>query len=138
MDLVCDWKGGGLLSLSSISYMGEGEQLEWAVTLAIPACEDSCGGGWMWLLQVTWKCLSWIRGASLLLATALLAVSGDLLGEVCMEGLPGMSNVEFDRRPSNSSIMLGPMVISLGHSITECGEETGINDHKGTTFRDSY
>ena len=31
--------------LSGVPSVGEGEWLEWAVTLAIPTCDDSCGEG---------------------------------------------------------------------------------------------
>ena len=77
-------------------------------------------------------------GTSPLPATGLLgATSGGLLGEVHMEGSPGVVNRGFDRRSSISSIMLGPVAISLGHSITECREETSINDCRGMAFRKS-
>ena len=38
-------KGVGLVFLSGIPGVGEGEWLEWDVMLAIPTCEDSCGDG---------------------------------------------------------------------------------------------
>ena len=58
-------------------------------------------------------------------------------GEVCVEGSPGISNIGFNKRSSFSSIMLGLVTISLGHSITEFGEETGIDDHRGMDFGES-
>ena len=51
-----------------------------------------------------------------------------------MEGSPGIANIGFDRRSSISSIMLGPVAISLGHSVTECGEGAGIDDCRGMPF----
>ena len=45
MELACERKGAGLVSHSGIPSVGEGEQLEWSVMLAIPAREDSCGDG---------------------------------------------------------------------------------------------
>ena len=51
-----------------------------------------------------------------------------------MEGSPDIVNIGFDRRSSISSIMLGLVAISLGHSVTECGEETSIDDDRGMAF----
>ena len=56
--------------------------------------------------------------------------SGGLLGELCMEDSPCISNIGFDKRSSISSIMLGPVTTLLGHSVMECREETGVNDHR--------
>ena len=57
IEFACDWMGVGLPSLSRVPGMGEGEQLEWAMTSAVPACDDSCGEGRQ-LLQVNWNYLS--------------------------------------------------------------------------------
>ena len=38
------------------------------------------------------------------------------------------------RIPSNSSIMLGPVAISLGCSVMECRVEISIDDHWGATI----
>ena len=54
-----------------------------------------------------------------------------------MEDPPAISNIGFDKRSSISSIMLGPVTISLGHSVTQCGEETSINDCRETAFGES-
>ena len=59
------------------------------------------------------------------------SASGYLLGELHMEDSPGISNIWFDKSSSIPYIMLGPVTTSLGHSVKECGEETGVNDHIG-------
>ena len=38
-------EGRGLLLLSGVPGLGEGEWLEWAVMSAIPTCDDLCGEG---------------------------------------------------------------------------------------------
>ena len=43
----------------------------------------------------------------------------------------------FDRRSVISSIRLGPVTTLLGHSVTECGEETGVDDCRGTVSGES-
>ena len=47
-----------------------------------------------------------------------------------MEYSPGISNIGFDKSSSISSVMLGPVTTLLGHSVTECGEETSVNNHR--------
>ena len=59
------------------------------------------------------------------------SASGCLLGELCTEDSPGISNIGFNKSSSISSVMLGPVTTSLGHSVMECGEETGVNDYRG-------
>ena len=54
-----------------------------------------------------------------------------------MEDSPGILNIGFNRSSSISSIMLGPVTISLGHSVMECGEETSVNDHIEMAPRES-
>ena len=64
------------------------------------------------------------------LTTGLLGITGSgLMGEVHVEGCPGISSIVLEKSSSISSTMLGPVAISLGHSVMECGEEIGINDH---------
>ena len=52
-----------------------------------------------------------------------------------MEGSPGIANIGSNRRFSISSVMLGLVAISLGHSVMECEEETSINDCRRKAFR---
>ena len=54
-----------------------------------------------------------------------------------MEDSPGISNMGFDTRSVISSVRLGPVTTSLGHSVMECGEETSIDDHRGTASGES-
>ena len=54
-------------------------------------------------------------------------MSGGPLREVHIEGSPGVLNIGFDKRSSVSSIMLGLVAISQGHSVTECREETSAS-----------
>ena len=56
---------------------------------------------------------------------------GGLLGELHMEDSPGILNTGFDKSSFISFIMLGPVTTLLGCSVMECGEETGVNDHRG-------
>ena len=70
------------------------------------------------------------EGTSPLLATGVLdAMGAGLLGEIHMEGCHNVSSIVLERIPSISSIMLGPVAISLGYSVTECGVEIGIDNH---------
>ena len=48
-----------------------------------------------------------------------------------VENSPGILNIGFNKRSAISSIRLGPVTTSLGHSVMECGEETSVNGHKG-------
>ena len=61
-------------------------------------------------------------------------MGGGLLGEVCAESCSGILSIVLEKSSSISSTMLGLVAISLGHSVTECREEIGINDHSGTAF----
>ena len=64
------------------------------------------------------------------LATGLLgATGGGLPGEVHAEDCSGISSIVLEKSSSISSAMLGPVPISLGHSVMECGEEICINNH---------
>ena len=54
-----------------------------------------------------------------------------------MENSPGILNMGFDKRSAISSVRLGPVTTSLGHSVTECGEETSVNDYRGIASRES-
>ena len=58
-------------------------------------------------------------------------------GELQVEHSPGISNMGFDKRSVIFSVRLGPVTTSLGHSVTECGEGTGVNNHRGTASRES-
>ena len=59
------------------------------------------------------------------------ATTGCLLGEWHVEDSPGISNIGFNRSSSISSVMLRPVIFSLGYSVTECWEETSVDDHRG-------
>ena len=52
-----------------------------------------------------------------------------LLGEICTEGCPYVLSIVLEKSPSISSAMLGPVAMSLGYSVTECGLEIGVDDH---------
>ena len=71
--------------------------------------------------------LDW-RGFPPLAVGLLGAMGGGLLGEVCAESYPGVSSIVLEKSSSISSAMLGPVAISLGHSVTECGEDISIDD----------
>ena len=62
------------------------------------------------------------------------AMGTGLLGEIHTEGCPNELSIVLERIPSISSAMLGPVAISLGYSVTECGVEMGIDDHLGETI----
>ena len=69
------------------------------------------------------------RGLPLLAIGLLGAMGGGPLGEVCAGGCPGISYIVLDKSSSISSAMLGLVAISLGHSMMECREEIGVNNH---------
>ena len=85
-------------------------------------------GGGRQLLWVDWNYPE-LEGTSPLLAAGVLdAMGAGLLGEIHTEGCPEESSIALERIPSISSTMLGPVAISLGYSVTECGVEIGIDD----------
>ena len=66
---------------------------------------------------------------SLLAAGVLGTMSGGLLGETSAQNCFGMLDNAPDKSLSTSSSMLGLVTVSLGHSVTECREEIGIDNH---------
>ena len=56
-------------------------------------------------------------------------MGGGFLGETGTPDCPGMLDNVPDKSLSTSSSMLGLVMVSLGHSVTECGEEIGVDDY---------
>ena len=85
--------------------------------------------GGRWLLQVTLEYLSWIGG---------FPPSWPLNRGNCKWRIPlAFSNMGFNKRSVISSVRLGPVTTLLGHSVMECGEETSVDDHRGTASGES-
>ena len=57
------------------------------------------------------------------------AMGVGLLEEMPMGCCPDVLGIALDRSSSISVIMLGQGTISLGHSMTECRDEIGIENH---------
>ena len=57
------------------------------------------------------------------------ATGGGLLGETGTRDCSDVLDNVLDKSFSTSSPMLSLVTVSLGHSVTECGEEIGIDDH---------
>ena len=84
---------------------------------------EAIASGKLELSLLNWKGLP-------LLATGVLCATGPgLLGEIHAEGCPHISSIALEKSPCISSAMLGLVAISLGHSVTECRVELGIDDH---------
>ena len=56
-------------------------------------------------------------------------MGGGLLGKLGAKYCSGVLDKAPDKNFSTSSSMLGLVTASLGQSVTECGEEIGINDY---------
>ena len=54
---------------------------------------------------------------------------GGLLGETGAKDCSGVLDNVQDKSFSTSSSKLGLVTVSLRHSVTECGEEIGADDH---------
>ena len=118
------------LGATGVPGMGdrEGECLVWVESSAIPACDDSCGeGGISFRVAGSIFPASW--GISSPLAVgAFGARDVGLLREMPMGGCSEVSSIAIDRSSSISIVMLGSETISLGHSMTECGDKIGVED----------
>ena len=110
--MACDWRGGATIPLWSAWY-GGGEQLEWAVMLAVPTYDESWGEGGCCFRQ-TGAISSESEGTPLLAAGVLGAMGTGLLGEIHTEGCPKISSIVLEKSPSISSAMLGLVAISHG------------------------
>ena len=119
--------GVGILSLSGVPSGGVGEWLEWAMMSAMLVCDDLWGGvvgSGKWELSLLGQ-----RGLPPLATGLLGAMGGGLLGEVHAESCPGILSIVLEKSSCISSTMLGPVAVSMGHSVMECREEIYINDH---------
>ena len=56
-------------------------------------------------------------------------MGGGLLGETGAKDCCGVLDNVLDKSFLTSSSMLGLVAVSLSHSVTEYGEEMGIDDH---------
>ena len=94
--------------------------------------------GWRWLLHVTLEYLSWI-GCVLLLVGCWINEDCECWspGGIACRGSPGILNIGFNKRSSISSIRLGQVTTSLGHSVMGCREETSVDNCRGMAFRES-
>ena len=62
---------------------------------------------------------------------AIGAMSVGLLGEISVGGCSELSGIANDNSSSISIVMLGWETRSLGYSVTECGDQIGVEDHCG-------
>ena len=59
-------------------------------------------------------------------------MSVGLLGEIPAGGCSKFSGIVIDNSSSISIVMLGQETMLLGHSVTECSDEIGVEDRCGT------
>ena len=106
----------------------EGEQLVWTMSLALPACDDSCGEEGIPFREAG-SIFPTLKGISSPLAIgAFGAMDVDLLGGMPMGSCSEVLGIAIDRSSYISVVMLGQETISLGHSVTECGDEIGVKN----------
>ena len=120
----------GTLVASAVPGMGyrEVEQLVWTMSSAMPTSDDSCGEGGISFRKGR-SIFSGSKRISLPLAVGTSGAMGvGLLREVPMGCCPDILGIALDRSSSISIIMLGWGTISLGHSVTECGDKIDIEN----------
>ena len=108
---------------------GEGDQLVWAMSSAIPDCDDPCGEGGIPFREVGSIFPASKEISSPLAIGAFGPMGVGLLGELPVEGCSKLSGIAIDCSSSISIVMLGQETMSLGHSVTKCGDEIGVKDH---------
>ena len=125
---ACDWEAVEMLVTSGVPGMGEGEWIEWTMSLAILVCNDSCKEGGICFREArsTFPILEGIF--PLLVAGMLRAMDVGLLGEIHTERVLAILSIVLDKSSSISIAMQGWVTMLLGHSMTECGDEIGFEN----------
>ena len=124
-----DCEALGTLVASGVPGGSEGEWLVWAVSSAVPTCHDSCGEGGISFREAGFI-FPGLEGVSSPLAVGTSgAMDVGFPGETTTGSCPDVWSFALEKSSSISVVMLEQGTISLGHSMTEHGDEIGIKNH---------